>query len=110
MNMEFKNENKKSKLVFDMKMVRKLLKMNEEVRFCPSCGRGINENCECHKNIVIDVKPYRNSETGALEPDRSVIVFQNNEAFQNDLTQLIDEMKIKKEEHETECEIEVDLD
>ena len=95
--MEIKNENKKSKLVFDPKITRRLLKMNGEINFCPTCGTRIKDGCECHKNIVIDTKPYRNSETGALEPDRSVMVFQNNEAFQNDLTQIIDEMKAKKE-------------
>lgn len=94
--MEIKNENKKSKLIFDMKIVRKLLKMNDEIKFCPFCGKGIEDNCECHKNIVVDVKPYRN-ENGVLESDRSVMVFQNNEAFQNDLTQIIDEIKAKKE-------------
>ena len=105
--MEVKNENKKSKLVFDMKLVRKLLKMNEEIKFCPYCGKGIEDNCGCHKNMIIDVKPYRN-ENGVLEPDRSVMVFQNNEAFQNDLTQLIDEIKTKKE---TEAEqLVMDLD
>ena len=94
--MEIKNENKKSKLIFDMKIARKLLKMNEEIKFCPYCGIRIEDNCECHKNIIIDVKPYRN-ENGELEADRSVMVFQNNESFQNDLTQLIDEIKTKKE-------------
>lgn len=94
--MEIKNENKKSKLVFDMKIVRKLLKMNEEIKFCPYCGKGMEDNCECHKNFIIDVKPYRN-ENGDFEIDRSVMVFQNNETFQNDLTQIVDEIKAKKE-------------
>ena len=95
--MEIKNENKKSKLVFDPKITRRLLKMNGEINFCPTCGTSIKDGCACHKNIVIDTKPYRNSETGVLEPDRSVMVFDNNEAFQNDLTQIIDEMKAAKE-------------
>ena len=94
--MEIKNENKKSKLIFDPKITRKLLKMNGEIKFCPYCGIRIEDNCECHKNIVVDVKPYRN-EDGVLESDRSVMVFQNNEAFQNDLTQIIDEIKAKKD-------------
>ena len=33
------NKIKKSQLIFDMKLVRKLLKMNGEVRFCPFCGK-----------------------------------------------------------------------
>lgn len=94
--MEIKNENKKSKLIFDPKITRKLLKMNGEIKFCPYCGTRIEDNCGCHKNIIIDTKPYRN-EDGILESDRSVMVFYNNEAFQNDLTRLIDEIKAKKE-------------
>jgi histidinol phosphatase-like enzyme len=89
-------ENKKSKLCFDAKIVRKLLKMNDEVKFCPYCGKEMTEKCDCHKNMIIDIKPYR-GESGVLDPDRSVFVFDNNEAFQNDLTQLIDEAKAKKE-------------
>lgn len=106
--MEIKNKNKESKLVFDPKITRKLLKLNGEIKFCPYCGKGIDENCECHKNIVVDVKPYRN-EDGVFESDRSVVVFQNNEVFQSDLTQIIDEMKAKKEiefDANTENEIE----
>ena len=57
--MEIKNENKKSKLIFDPKLSRKLLKMNGEIKYCPYCGVTMEANCECHKNIVIDVKPYR---------------------------------------------------
>lgn len=105
--MEIKNENKKSKLIFDPKITRKLLKMNGEMKFCPYCGKGLEDNCECHKNIVIDVKPYRN-EDGVLEPDRSVMVFQNNEAFQNDLTQIIDEIKAKKEADDEQLVMDLD--
>lgn len=106
--MEIKNENKKSKLVFDPKITRRLLKMNGEIKFCPTCGARIEDGCECHKNIVIDTKPYRNSETGVLEPDRSVMVFDNNEAFQNDLIQIIDEMKARKEADVEQLSMELD--
>ena len=101
-----KDNNKKSKLIFDPRIVRKLLKMNGEVKFCPYCGKAVNENCECHKNIVIDVKPLRGSE------EASIVVFDNNEAFQADLTQIMDEIKAKKEmEKEPELEqIAMDLD
>ena len=85
-------ENKKSKLIFDMKIVRKLLKMNDEPKFCPYCGKALTEKCECHKNIIIDVKPLRGSE------EASIAVFDNNESFQADLTQIMDEIKAKKEE------------
>ena len=101
-----KDNNKKSKLIFDPRIVRKLLKMNGEVKFCPYCGKAVDDNCECHKNIVIDVKPLRGSE------EASIVVFDNNEAFQADLTQIMDEIKAKKEmEKESELEqIAMDLD
>lgn len=101
-----KDNNKKSKLIFDPRIVRKLLKMNGEVKFCPYCGKSVDDNCECHKNIVIDVKPLRGSE------EASIVVFDNNEAFQADLTQIMDEIKAKKEmEKESELEqVAMDLD
>lgn len=100
---DIRNENKKSKLIFDPKITRKLLKMNGELQFCPYCGKRLVEKCECHKNIIIDVKPMRGAE------DATIAVFQNNEAFQADLTQIMDEIKAKKEVEET-IEIEVDVD
>ena len=39
--MENKNENKKSKLCFDAKIVRRLLKMNGEIRYCPYCVKSM---------------------------------------------------------------------
>lgn len=85
------NKTKKSQLIFDMKLVRKLLKMNNEIKFCPFCGKAIDDGCDCHKNLIIDVKPKRDTE------NETVAVFQNNEAFQSDLSQLIEEAKAKKE-------------
>ena len=102
------NKNKKSQLVFDMKATRKLLKMNDTIKYCPYCGKGIAENCECHKNIIIDVKPYRNEE-GIIESDRSVMVFDNNASFQTDFNQLIEDAKAKKEAEEPE-QLSIDLD
>jgi hypothetical protein len=83
--------NKKSKLIFDPRITRKLLKMNGEIKFCPFCGVKIEDGCECHKNIVIDTKPLRGSE------EASIVVFDNNESFQADLAQIMDEIKAKKE-------------
>ena len=101
---DIRNENKKSKLIFDPKITRKLLKMNGEPKFCPYCGKELTEGCECHKNIIIDVKPMRGAE------DSTIAVFQNNDAFQADLTQIMDEIKAKKEADE-ECEqLTIDLD
>ena len=95
------NKTKKSQLVFDPKLGRRLLKMNNEIRFCPFCGKGVDENCECHKNIVIDIKPYRN-EDGVIVSDRSVLVFDNNTAFQADYNYMIEEAKAKMEAEDAE--------
>lgn len=110
------NKTKKSQLVFEPKLGRRLLKMNDEIKFCPFCGKNVAEGCECHKNIVIDIKPYRNEE-GVIMSDRSVLVFDNNPTFQADYNQMIEEAKAKKEaESEIEVayavdvEVEIDLD
>ena len=97
------NKTKKSQLVFDMKMVRKLLKMNGEIKFCPFCGKSVDEGCACHKNIVIDVKPKRETE------NETIAVFQNNTTFQADYNQMIEEVKAKKEAEESEP-LSIDLD
>ena len=102
------NKAKKSQLVFEPKLARRLLKMNGEVKFCPFCGKGIEENCGCHKNLVIDIKPYRN-ENNVIISDRSVLVFDNNSAFQVDYNQMIEEAKAKKENEEPE-QLSIDLD
>lgn len=100
------NKIKKSQLVFDPKIGRKLLKMNGEIKFCPFCGKGINENCGCHLNIVVDIKPYREND---IMTDRSVLVFDNNAAFQADYAQLVEEAKAKKEAEEPE-QLSIDFD
>ena len=102
------NKTKKSQLVFEPKLGRRLLKMNDEIRFCPFCGKEITEDCECHKNLVIDIKPYRNEE-GVIVPDRSILVFDNNATFQADYNQMIEESKAKKEAEEPE-QLSIDLD
>jgi hypothetical protein len=103
------NKTKKSQLVFDMKTTRRLLKMNDEIRFCPFCGKSMAENCECHKNIIIDVKPYRNEE-GIIELDRSVMVFDNNDNFKVDFNHMIEEVKAKKEAESEFEQLGADLD
>lgn len=102
------NKTKKSQLVFDPKMARRLLKLNGEVKFCPYCATPISEGCECHKNIVVDIKPYRN-ENNVVVPDRSVLVFDNNPMFKVDYNQMIDEAKAKREA-EADVEVEIELD
>ena len=68
--MEIKNENKKSKLVFDARIARAL----------------------CKKDFpIIDIKPLRG------EPDKTVFVFANTEEFQEAFVQIMEEIKVKKE-------------
>lgn len=83
--------------------------MNDEIKYCPYCGKFMTENCECHKNIIIDVKPYRNEE-GAIESDRSVMVFDNNDSFKADFNQMIEEAKAKKDAESEFEQLEIDLD
>ena len=102
-------KNKKSQLCFEPKVARKLLKLNGEPKFCPYCGKALEEQCECHKNIVIDIKANREN------TDKTIFVFDNNESFKTDFNQLMDELKAKKEaeqeiEVEFDIEVEVDLD
>jgi histidinol phosphatase-like enzyme len=103
------NKTKKSQLVFDPKMARKLLKLNGEVKFCPYCATPMSEGCECHKNLVVDIKPYRN-EDNVIVPDRSVLVFENNSAFQADYNQMIEEAKAKKENENEPEQLSINLD
>lgn len=90
------NENKKSKLIFDPKITRKLLKLNGELKYCPYCGKALAENCGCHKNIVIDCKPLRGGN------GESVMVFDNNASFQKDMSELVEEIKEKKSDEDEE--------
>jgi hypothetical protein len=64
-------DTRKSRLIFDAKIARKLLKMGF---------------------VVIDIKPNREN------TDKSIFVFGNTEEFKQALTQIIDEMKAKKTE------------
>ena len=68
-------DTRQSRLIFDAKIARKLLKMGF---------------------VVIDIKPNREN------TDKSIFVFENTEEFQNALTQLMDEIKAKKEAEESE--------
>lgn len=88
---EFKNENKKSKLIFDMRIVRKLLKMNGEPKFCPYCGVSLDNGCDCHKNMIIDVKKMRDTN------NETIAVFANTDSFKKDFDAIMAEIKEKKE-------------
>lgn len=80
---EIKNENKKSRLVFDAKIARAL----------------------CKKNFpIIDIKPLRG------EPEKTVFVFENTEEFQLAFNQMMDEIKAKKEAESEFERLSIDLD
>jgi translation initiation factor 1 (eIF-1/SUI1) len=64
------NDTRKSRLIFDAKIARKLLKQGF---------------------VVIDIKPNREN------TDKSIFVFENTEDFQTALEKLMDELKAKKE-------------
>ena len=73
-------DTRKSRLIFDAKIARKLLKMGF---------------------VVIDIKPNREN------TEKSIFVFENTDAFQQGLSQLMDEIKAKKTEPE---QLAMDLD
>jgi hypothetical protein len=98
---ENKKDTRVSRLVGDPRVARKLLKKNGEIKFCPICGELITNNCACHKNIIVDVKPNKSN------PEKSVFIFQNSEAFKADFEEITAEMKAKEKEKEP---IEADMD
>jgi len=88
---ENEKDTRVSRLVCDARVVRKLLKLNGEVRYCPYCGEALANNCKCHKNIVVDTKPNKSN------PDKSVFIFQNLETFKADLEEVAAEIAAKDE-------------
>lgn len=108
--MRNKYTKKESKLVPNPRIARKLLKMNGEIKFCPYCGARIEDGCECHKNIVVDIKPYKDRVTGIFEPDKTVFVFNNNTVFQEDYAQIKDEIEAREAEFEVETETEFEFE
>ena len=78
---EVRNENKASKLVFDAKIARAL----------------------CKKNFpIIDIKPMRG------EPDKTVFVFSNTEEFQDAFTQIMEDIKARKESEPEQLVMDID--
>ena len=73
-------DTRKSRLIFDAKIARKLLKQGF---------------------VVIDIKPNREN------TEKSIFVFENTDEFKQALTQIMDEIKAKKE---VEFEVEFDVD
>lgn len=78
---EVRNENKASKLVFDAKIARAL----------------------CKKNFpIIDIKPMRG------EPDKTVFVFANTAEFQDAFTQIMEDIKARKESEPEQLVMDID--
>lgn len=73
--MNDKKDMRKSRLVFDAKMARKLLKQGF---------------------VVIDIKPNREN------TDKTIFVFENTDEFKVALEKLMDELKANKETEQTE--------
>ena len=76
-----KKDTRQSRLIFDAKIARKLLKMGF---------------------VVIDIKPNREN------TDKSIFVFENTEEFQNALTEILDEIKTKKEVNGEQLSMDLD--
>lgn len=77
--MNDKKDIRKSRLVFDAKMARKLLKQGF---------------------VVIDIKPNREN------TDKTIFAFENTEEFKVALENLMEELKAKKESAEETVEAE----
>lgn len=80
----------KSKLVFDMRIVRSLLKRNNVLtpKYCRYCGLRIEDGCDCKQpNEIIDVKPLRGN------PDATVAVFADTPSFRDDYDEVYVEIK-----------------
>ena len=81
--MNNKKDTRKSRLIFDAKIARKLLKQGF---------------------VVIDIKPNREN------TEKSIFVFENTDEFKQALTQIMDEIKIKKEAEAAPEQIAIDFD
>lgn len=76
-------DTRKSRLIFDARIARKLLKMGF---------------------VVIDIKPNREN------TDKSVFVFENTEEFKQALTLIMDEVRAKKEAEPEFEQLALDID
>lgn len=82
--MNDKKDTRKSRLIFDARIARKLLKQGF---------------------VVIDIKPNREN------TDKSIFVFDNTDEFKMAIEKLMDEFKAKKEaEQEIDIEFDVGVD
>ena len=74
-------DTRKSRLIFDAKIARKLLKQGF---------------------VVIDIKPNREN------TDKSIFVFENTDEFKQAVTKIMDDLKAKSEEDNGKPELDVD--
>ena len=92
--------NKDSKLVFEPGVWSNRLKKSPILKdkYCRQCGKPLDDNCGCPQPVaeIIDCKPYRD-ENGISSRDRSVMVFKNTPAFQKALSEIMNDIKSKKE-------------
>ena len=101
---EIKNENKESKLCFDAKIVRKILKRNPDTKekYCRYCGKPLTDKCGCQQPFtIIDIKPLRDN------PEKTVFVFANTEAFRTVFNEVMLEAKEKSISQKEETAVEV---
>ena len=83
-------ENKKSKLVFDPRITRAILKKNptEPAKFCRYCGKPLTEGCDCPEvYTIVDVKKLRGSVDGSIH------IFENTPGFQKIYDEIYAELK-----------------
>ena len=76
-------DTRKSRLIFDAKIARKLLKQGF---------------------VVIDIKPNREN------TEKSIFVFENTEGFQQALSEIMEEIKAKKEAEAGYEQLTIDFD
>jgi hypothetical protein len=76
-------DTRKSRLIFDAKIARKLLKQGF---------------------VVTDIKPNREN------TDKSIFIFENTEEFKQALAQITDEIKAKKEAEQEIEQLAIDFD
>lgn len=76
-------DTRKSRLIFDAKIARKLLKQGF---------------------VVTDIKPNREN------TDKSIFIFENTEEFKQALALIMDEIKVKKEAEQEFERLAIDLD
>lgn len=71
-----------------------IIEKNGELKYCPFCGKALSEGCDCHKNLIVDMKKKRET------INETVMIFDNNKEFQADYAEVVAELKQKDSEQE----------